>query len=118
MDFMLFILDPRPLEELLTSLDEMFGGHFEQDLEYKAEGRYRYENYAFGLNLTLLREQTWNEDHVYCFTGSNDHCCRFDTLEVTDMSFHVRKLLSSLGLTRIMTFEEFREESLRRRPSQ
>jgi hypothetical protein len=116
MEFTLFFLDSRALEDLVASLDEMVGGHFEQDIEYKADGRYRYINYVLGLNITLLREQTWDEGYVYCFTGSNDHCSRFDTLDVTDMSFHVRKLLSSLDLTRIMTFEEFREESRRRNP--
>jgi hypothetical protein len=34
-----------------------------------------------------------------------------------DMEFHVRKLLSSLELTRIMTFDECHNESKRRRKS-
>jgi hypothetical protein len=116
MNFVLFLLDPRPFEELKLSLDEMFGGCFEQDLEYKADRRLRYTNYVFGLNLSCVFAESWEEGSVYRFSGTNDSCCRFDTLEITDVAFHVHKLLSSIGLTRIMTFEEFREESRRRDP--
>ena len=40
--------------------------------------------------------------------------CRFDTLEETDVGFHVQKLLDSAGLVRAMTFDEFRDESMQR----
>jgi hypothetical protein len=116
MNLLIFFLDPRPFEELRPSLDEMFGGRFEQDLEYKAEGRLRYDNYVFGLNLSCVLSESWEEGNVYALSGSNDHCSRFDTLDVIDMTFHARKLLDSVGFTRIMTFEEFREESRRRSP--
>ena len=116
MNLLVFFLDPRPFEVLRPLLDEMFGGRFEQDLEYKAEGRLRWTNYVFGLNLSCILSESWKEGNVYALSGSNDNSCRFDTLDVTDMSFHARKLLSSLDLTRIMTFEEFHEESKRRDP--
>jgi hypothetical protein len=116
MNFMIFFLSPRPFEELRVSLDEMFGGHFEQDLKAKADGVLRYTNYVFGLSLSCRFENSWKEGSVYRFSGTNDSCCRFDTLEVTDVAFHVHKLLDNITLTRIMTFEEFREESRRRNP--
>jgi hypothetical protein len=111
-----FFVDPRSFEELREPLDEMFGGRFEQDLEYKAHGRVRYTNYVFGLKLSCVRSEIWDEGNVYALSGSNDPCSRFDTVDVTDMSFHARKLLGNLDLTRIMTFEEFHEESTRRSP--
>lgn len=118
MRFMLFLLDPRPFDELRPLLDEMFGGRFEQDLEYKTEGILRYTNYVFGLKISCLCETRWPEGMVYRFAGSNDGCCRFDTQEVVDMEFHVRQLLSNVGLARIMTFDELQEEALRRRAVQ
>ena len=117
MRFILFLLDARPFDELRASLDEMFGGRFEQDLEYKASGRLRYTNYVFGLNVSCSGETVWEEGNVYRFAGGNDNCSRFDTLEEMNMSFHVRKLLSSLELKRVMSFDEYVEESARRSPS-
>lgn len=114
MRFVVFLLDPRPFDEWRSLLDEMFGGRFEQDLEYKANGVLRYTNYVFGLNIICLHEDRWAEGNVYRFTGGNDGCCRFDTTEEMDMGFHVRQLLGNVGLARIMTPEEFREESTRR----
>jgi hypothetical protein len=114
MRFLLFLLDPRPFDEWRPLLDEMFGGHFEQDLEYKADGVLRYTNYVFGLNISCLYEGSWPEGTVYRFAGGNDGCCRFDTLEEKDMEFHVRQLLGNVGLARIMTFDEFRDEVKRR----
>lgn len=115
MNFQIFFLDSRPFEELRQSLDEMFGGRFEQDLEYKANGRVRCTNYVFGLNLSFVLSEIWKEGNVYSLSGSNDHCSRFDTVDVTDVSFHARKLLDNLGLTRIMTLEELQDESRQRR---
>jgi hypothetical protein len=117
MKFMLFLVDARPFDEIRVSLDEMFGGRFEQDLEYKSDGILRYTNYVFGVLISCLAEEVWSEGQVYRFSGINDNCCRFDTLQEMDMEFHVRKLLSSLELTRIMTFDEFHDESQRRRKS-
>jgi hypothetical protein len=114
MAFTLFLLDPRSFEELRPSLDEMFGGQFVEDLESKAEGRLQYTNYVLGLTIGCFYEETWTEGKVYRLAGSNDNCCRFDTLEQMDMGFHIRQLLSNVGLVRIMAFEEFRDESKRR----
>lgn len=38
MNFHVFIVDPRPFDEVRLLLDEMFGGTFQQNLEYKADG--------------------------------------------------------------------------------
>ena len=115
MTFAVFVLDPRPFEEWLPGLNEMFGGRFVQDMEYKGEGRLRYVNYVFGLTINCFEEETWPEGRVYYLTGANDSCCQFDTPEQMDMNFHVRKLLEPLALAQIMTFEEFREQSQYRR---
>lgn len=115
MHFVLFLLDPRPFNELRLSLDEMFGGHFVQDLEYKSQGILRYTNYVFGLTISCVEEESWTEGQVYRFVGGNDGCCWFDTLEEMDMEFHVRQLLSNVSLARIMTLDEFRDESRRRK---
>ena len=115
MRFVLFLMDPRPFDDLRPLLDEMFGGRFEQDLEYKAAGVFRYTNYVFGLNLSLLHEENWTDGQVYRFVGGNDGCCRFDTVEELDIEFHARQLLGNVGLSRIMTFDEFRDESRRRK---
>jgi len=114
MTFTLFLLDPRPFEEWRPSLDEMFGGCFVQDLEYKAEGRLRYTNYVFGLTISCLHAESWTEGQVYQLGGANANCCWLDTLEEMDMGFHVRCLLSNLGFARIMSFDEYRDESIRR----
>jgi len=42
--FTVFLLDPRPFDELRPALDEMFGGCFVEDLESKAAGRLEYNN--------------------------------------------------------------------------
>jgi len=117
MTFALFLLDPRPFEEWRPALDEMFGGHFVQDLEYKAEGAIRYTNYVFGLTIDCFEDTSWTDGKVYRLVGSSDGCCRFDTLQEMDIGFHVRQLLSNVGLARIMTFDEFRDESKRRKAS-
>lgn len=114
MRFVLFLLDPRPFDELRPMLDELFGGRFEPDPEYKADGILRYTNYVFGVKISCLYEERWTEGTVYRFTGSNDGCCRFDTPEEVDMGFHVRLLLANVGLARIMSFDEFRDESIHR----
>ena len=92
----------------------MFGGSFVQDLEYKAQSILRYTNYVFGVTVSLLEETSWTDGKVYRMVGGNDGCCWFDTQEQMDMGFHVRQLLSNVGLARIMTFDEFRDESRRR----
>lgn len=117
MSFAVFLLDPRPFEEWRPALDEIFGGRFMQDLEYKADGRIRYTNYVFGLTINCFEEASWTDGKVYFLVDSNDACCRFDTSEEMemDMAFHVRQLLSNVGLARIMTFDEFRDESRRRK---
>jgi len=117
MTFTLFLLDPRPFEEWRPSLDEMFGGQFVQDLEYKAEGRLRYINYVFGIAISCLHAESWPEGQVYRLGGGNDDCCRFDTLEEIDVSFHVRRLLSNVGFARIMSPDEYQGESVRREQS-
>ena len=113
--FTVFLLDPRPFDELRPALDEMFGGCFVEDLESKAAGRLEYNNYVFGLTISCIYNESWTEGNVYRLAGGNDACCRFDTLEEVDMSFHVLHLLSRSGFARLMTFDEFRDESRRRR---
>jgi hypothetical protein len=114
MRFMLFLLDSRPDEALRASLEEMLGGTFEQDRKAKADGVLRFTNYLLGLNLSYRFEESWQEGRVYRFTGTNAADCRFDTLEEMDIGFHVQKILEGAGLLRVMTLEEFREESIRR----
>lgn len=118
MSFVLFLLDPRPFEELHLALDEMFGGRFVQDPEYKAQGRLRYTNYVFGLTISCLHAESWTEGQVYRLGGGNDVSSRFDTLEEMDMAFHVRRLLGNVGIARIMSFDEYRDESIRREQMQ
>jgi hypothetical protein len=117
MTFTLFLLDPRPFEDWRPVLDEMFGGRFVQDLEYKANGRLRYTNYVFGLVVSCELVESWAEGKVYQLGGNNDNSCRFNTLEEVDVGFHVRQLLVNVGPARIMSFEEYRDESLRREHS-
>lgn len=93
MRFMLFLLDSRSGEELRASLDEMFGGKFEQDAKAKADGVTRYTNYLFGLNFSYRFEESWQEGSVYRFSGTNAASSRFDTSEERDIGFHARKLL-------------------------
>lgn len=112
--FQIFFLDSRPIEDLCRSLDEVFGGKFEQDLEYKANARLKFSNYVFGLNILLLKEEEWPEGNVYFLTGANDHFCRSDTPDVLNLDFHVQKLIATLEFKKVMSFEEFREESLKR----
>ena len=112
--FTLFILDSRPFEDIRTSLDEMLGGRFEQDLKYKADGVFRYTNYVFGISISCMLEEKWPEGQVYRLGGFNDNCCVFSTDESHDMSFHVHKLLSIVPFERVMTFDEFRNDSARR----
>lgn len=118
MTFTVFLLDSRPFEEWRPSLDEMFGGRFVQDLEYKSQGILRYTNYVFGLTISCLYAESWPEGQVYRLGGVNDISCRFDTLEEMDLSFHVRLLLSNLGFARVMSFDEYRDESTRREQPQ
>lgn len=113
--FALFILDSRSFEEMKPPLDEMFGGSFVQDKEHKLLGSLRYTNYLLGLDLSFSLEESWpSEGFVYRFTGGNHGCSQFPTEERMDISFHVRKLLEGVGPKRVMTLEEFRDESHRR----
>jgi hypothetical protein len=115
MTFAVFVLHPQGIEEWLPSLDEMFGGRFVQDMEDKAEGHTRYTNYVFGLHVSCIEWETWPEGKVYCLGGTNDVACRFDTLEETDMEFHVRFMLRNMGFSHIMSSDVYRNESVRRR---
>jgi hypothetical protein len=118
MSFTVFVLDPRPFEQLRPALDEAFGGRFVEDLEYAANGMLRYTNQVFGLNVSCLREERWTEGVVYRLVGGNDAGTWVDTEAETDMAFHVLNLLGGAGLARRMTFDEFREESIRRKQPQ
>lgn len=118
MTFALFLVDPRPHEELCRALGEKLGGRFEQDLEYKADGRIRYTSRVFGLELSCLREQIWDSGAVYRFSGDNDNSSRFVEHEEVDIGFHVRQLLAPLRLHQVLTFEEFREERQKRKQDQ
>ena len=115
MTFTLFLLDPRPINEWLPALDDMFGGQFVQNSEFKAEGRVRYTNYVFGLTIDCFGDATWSEGRVYRFVGSTDGAHRFDTPDEMDMAFHVRALLANVGLLRIMSVDEYVEEKQRRK---
>jgi hypothetical protein len=117
MNFHVFLVDPRPFDELKPILDEMFGGTFQQNLEYKADGRLKYATQIFGLKISCVKSETWDEGAVYAISGSNENFCRFDTSDVKDMTFHVLKLLDGADFLRIMTFEEFQTESNRRNPT-
>jgi hypothetical protein len=111
MSFAFFLLDTRRFEDLIISLEEMLGGRFVEDLKSKADGRIRYTNYVFGIVISCSYEETWDDGRVYRMVGGNAAGYRFDTLETMDMSFHVLPLLGNVGCTRILTLEQFRDES-------
>jgi hypothetical protein len=108
MRFILFVVDHRSFDEIKIPLEEMFGGSFELDGEYKAEGASRYTNYVLGLKLSFSVEKRTNQGYVYRFGGINDACARHDTLDVIDIGFHVRKLLENMEVSKVMTLEEFK----------
>lgn len=114
MTFTLFLVEPRPFNQWQPLLDEVFGGRFVRDEEYKANGRFRYTNYVFGLAISLYIEAKWTEGQVYCLTGNTHTSFRFDTLERMDMAFHVIEMIGGIGFAQIMSFEEFRAEVKRR----
>ena len=115
MAFTLFLLDPRPIDQWLPALDEAFGGRFIQDAEFKAEGSLRYTSYVFGLTIDCFGDATWEEGRVYRFVGGTESAFRFDTSDEMDVGFHVRALLTNVGLHRIMNFDEYVEEKQRQR---
>jgi hypothetical protein len=109
MRFIVFFVDPRPFDELLALLQLAFGGAFEVDLEYKALRRHRATSYAFGLGLACTEEADWETGRVYSVAGASEGHCWFDGAEWRDVGFHACALLNSLGLARVMTFEEFQQ---------
>jgi hypothetical protein len=109
MRFLLFIVDHRSFDEMKVPLDEMFGGSFEPDDEYRAEGVLRYTNYALGIKLSFSLEKRTDQGCVYRFGGINDACAHHDTFDVIDIGFHVQKLLEGMKASKIMTLEEFKD---------
>ena len=109
--FHVVLVDPRPLAELLPALDEMFGAKFAEDLEFKAQGRIRYNCYAFGISVSFSKAESLPEGAVFRLDGLNDGCCQFETAEMVDISFHVLHLLRNAGFARLMTSEKFKSEA-------
>jgi hypothetical protein len=118
MGFTIFILDSRSLADLCPSLDEMFGGHFIENEELKAAGRPQYDNYVFGLGITVSFEETWTTGNVYRLAAGNHPGYRHRTPDEAgevDMAFHVLHLLRNIGSQQMMTMDEFRESSRQNR---
>lgn len=111
-NFKLFIgfYDVRPVEELVRHLNEMLGGEFVQDQEYKSRGMVCYCNYLLGLNVDLLQIGKTAEGFSYRLIGSNHPGYRFDTAEEEDLSFHVLPLLEAAGCQQVRIAKSYKDD--------
>ncbi len=114
MTFSLFLLDARPFSDLRADLEDKLGCRFIEDLKSRADGKLRYTSLVLGLNISCVFGEQWTEGAIYRFVGNNAAGYRFDTLEKTDISFHMEPVLAHVGCLRVMKLEEFRVESQRR----
>lgn len=111
--FHLRFIDSRDIVDVVASLSSRFGGEFVSDDESRADGSLRFECDVLGVAIGLAPMEAWEDGIVYRLSGVSSATWRAGATEV-DLGAYVHRLLEDAGCGRVMTVEEFRDESQRR----